>query len=157
MSNRALHVLSLLCLWPHFLRLSALLALLQPHWPPCWFSNKPSTFLSKYFFWALGPSSPRHVLISALSSWGHAQISLQQGPPFRKEYTPPKWLLPYLALLLFSAFTPIYPIIWYILYLFTFLFSSFRSSMGSGTWFVVVNALYLPDLEQCQASTVDIQ
>ena len=65
------------------------------------------------------------------------------------------------ALLLFSAFTPIYPIIWYILYLFTFasylfLFSFLRSSMGSGTWCVVVNAFYLPDLEQGQASTIDI-
>lgn len=25
------------------------------HTGPCWFSNKPSTFLSKYFFWALAP------------------------------------------------------------------------------------------------------
>lgn len=94
-----------------------------------------------------------HVLISDLSSLGHAQISLHQRPPYRKQHTPPQWLsvsltLPYFCFLLLSPPIPF----WYVLYLFTFayclfLFSFHRSSMRSGTWFVLVNALYLTGLE----------
>ena len=38
----------------------------------------------------LEASLARHALISDLSSLGHAQISLHQRPPYRKQYTPPQ-------------------------------------------------------------------
>lgn len=131
-------------LWPHFLPLSALLTLLEPRWPPCWFSNKPSTFLP------LSPwRSPPRGLCSSRSQLLRCLLRYHS---IREHLTDHSAHLPWLSSPLtslnsyFLLLSPTDPV-WYSLYLSTFAYCLPFSPIEAGTSSVWVNAFCLQDRE----------
>ena len=146
--DRALHVLSPLSL-TSFLPLSALLTLLQPRWPPLWFSNKLNTFQPKCSLWASENLFPEGVCSSQFLKF-LLRYHLIRDYPIEK-HIPHDPLAPLSCFIYVFCFYPhltpsdILYICSHLLIVFFFYYN--RSTRISGALSVVFYTLYILRLE----------